>query len=131
MINPLTNIISTFIEEFTPILDTFNIIPLSIYQAYDSNDERVWKPGVYVFWHNEKIIKVGRHLTNSRKRALEHIRDNTQSKEFEMSSLKTSTEPCGVVLINCINDKHAHWAAAIEIYMEDNLKPIIKSKRTG
>lgn len=131
MINPLTTIINTFTKEFAPIIDKFNIIPLSIEEAYNSNDETVWKPGVYVLWHNEKVIKVGRHLTNSRKRALEHIRDNTHNKEFEMSSLKNSTDSCGVVLINCINDIHAHWVAAIEIFMEDNLNPIIKSKRKG
>ena len=131
MITPLTNIITTFTNEFAPIIDKFNIVPLSIAEAYGSKDERVWKPGVYIFWHKESIIKVGRHLTNSRKRALEHIRDNTRNDMFEMSSLKTSTDPCGVVLINCKDLKDYHWAAAIEIYMEDNLSLKIQSKRKG
>lgn len=91
IINPLTTIISTFTNEFAPIIHKINIIPLSIKEANDSDDERVWKPGVYIFWHKDKIIKVGRHLTNSRKRALEHIRDNTHNDQFEMSSLNEPT----------------------------------------
>jgi len=124
-------VISSFKKEFYPIEDKFNLIRLTLEEAYESKDEIVAQPGVYIFWFEDKIIKVGRHLTNSRKRALEHIRDNTRNDEYQMKSLDSCNINCGLILINCINTKDTHWVAAIEIYLEDVLKPVIKSSRTG
>lgn len=38
MIDRLTNIMTNFTNEFASIIDKFNIIPLSIAEAYDSKD---------------------------------------------------------------------------------------------
>ena len=62
---------------------------------------------------------------------MEHIRDNTKNDVIEMASLKDCIENCGIVLINCKNNNDFHWVAAIGIYMENVLEPLIKSKRTG
>ena len=120
-----------FRNEFSCIEQKFNIISMSINEAFESKNELVAHPGVYVFWHEGKIIKVGRHLINSRKRALEHIRDNTKNEVFQMNALKTCSEECGLTLINCIDKKDYHWAAAIEVFLENVLDPVIRSKRTG
>lgn len=124
-------VLSSFKKEFYTIENKFILISLSIKEANESKDEIVAQPGVYIFWFEEKIIKVGRHLTNSRKRALQHIRDNTRNDAFQMNSLDGCNTKCGLILINCINPKDKHWVAAIEIYLEDVLRPVIKSGRTG
>lgn len=121
----------TFEKEFNCIENKFKIFNLTINEAYKSKEEFVYHPGVYIFWHENKIIKVGRHLVNSRKRALEHIRDNTNNEEFQMNSFKSSKKNRGLILINCINPEDYHWVAAIEIYFEKTLNPVIRSKRTG
>ena len=120
-----------FYKEFCFIKDKFRLIPLTINKAETSEEEFVYHPGVYVFWKDENIIKVGRHLTNSRKRALEHIRDNTRNEKFQMNQLSEDNCNCGLVLINCKNPEDYHWSAAIEIFLEKVLNPVIKSKRTG
>ena len=127
----LAESIKIFYDEFGSIGNKFEIIPLTIQEAYDLKDSNIAMPGVYIFWHKERIIKVGRHLENSRKRALEHIRDNTHNDSFQMESLKNCTVDCGLILINCRDKEDYHWVAAIEIYMEKVLEPVIKSQRTG
>jgi len=92
---------SKFREEFRSIEKKFNILSMSIADAYESKDLSVAQPGVYVFWFEGKIIKVGRHLVNSRKRALEHIRDNTRNETFQMIYLKDRKNDYGLILINC------------------------------
>jgi len=127
----IDKVLSSFKKEFHPIEDKFIIINLSINEAYESKDQIIVGPGVYVFWFEDKIIKVGRHLTNSRKRALEHIRDNTRNDAFQMNSFKDCNTQCGLILINCNDPEDYHWIAAIEIRMEDVLNPVIKSGRKG
>jgi len=127
----VTKIIEKFKEEFGFMIDKFNIISLTIKEANETKELNVAFPGVYIFWNNNRIIKVGRHLINSRKRALQHIRDNTRNENFEMANLANYVDDCGLILINCKDIKDKHWAAAIEIYMEEKLVPIIKSQRIG
>ena len=119
-----------FYNEFNPIKDKFRIIPLTISEAFNSKNLNVAYPGVYIFWYENKIIKVGRHFINSRKRALEHIRDNTMNEFFQMKTFENCSKDCGLVLINCKDKNDYYWVAALEIYLEIVLKPIIKSKRT-
>ena len=127
----ITKIKEVFEEEFRPLLDKFEIIDLMMYEVFKTKDPIVSLPGVYIFWYKNKIIKVGRHLENSRKRALEHIRDNTRNSEFEMKDFKSDSKDYGLVLINCKVYEDYHWVAAVEIFMERILNPVIKSKRTG
>lgn len=127
----VNKIIEKYKEEFGFLIGKFNIISLTIKEAYETKEFSVASPGVYIFWNNNSIIKVGRHLVNSRKRALQHISDNTKNEIFEMANLANNVENCGLVLINCKEIKDKHWVAAIEIYLEENLEPIIKSQRTG
>ena len=129
----LDKITTTFNKEFAFINRNFQIIPLSISEAYISIEDNVPNPGVYVFWKEDRIIKVGRSFSNSRKRSLQHIRDNTSLGDVHMSELPDYAGPCGVVLINSRGEEHEndHWISAIEVYLERQLDPVIRSKRKG
>jgi hypothetical protein len=118
-----------FSEQFSFVKEKFVIFDqYSIDDARKSKEEYVWHPGVYVFWEPvEGVIKVGRHLTNSRKRALEHITENTGGK---MAKLATNTK-ARLLLFNVKEDKDKHWVAALEIFFEIQLEPEIKSQRLG
>jgi len=118
----------SFLLEFGSIADKFSIIELNVTDANTSIIKHVTNPGVYVFWNqNEKILKVGRHLTNSRKRALQHITDNTAGA-MKSYCINPTTK---LLLFNVINPAHNHWVAAVEIHFEKILKPKIKSSRLG
>lgn len=117
-----------FNNQFFFLIEKFSIITLPVSDAKDSSVDYIWHPGVYIFWRNEEVIKVGRSFTNSRKRSLEHLRDGTKIGDTNMSDL---SQEMNLTLINCINSDHYHWTAALEIYMEKVLEPTIPTKRQG
>lgn len=125
-----TEIKEEFHAEFGTIADKFTIIEEYLVNLSKSEVEYIYNPGVYVFWLEGNVIKVGRHLTNSRKRALEHIKDNTANAGVQMASLKENTK-VKVLLFNLKNIEDYHWSASAEMFLERNLNPIIKSKRQG
>jgi len=88
----------------------------------------VWHPGVYVWWHSVNgVIKVGRHFTNSRKRAIEHINANTGGKMRDFASDNNTK----IILFNVIDKEKIHWVAALEVFFERVLSPEIKAARLG
>ncbi|MEQ9104969.1 MAG: hypothetical protein RIE53_09735 [Rhodothermales bacterium] len=115
-----------FNREFGPLAHKFEFLVLEPSDARTSNDPRVYRPGVYVWTDGSNVIKVGRHFTNARKRAFEHIQDNTGGK---MSGLE-SMDGAQLILITA-DPRDAHWAAALEVYLEEILSPEIKSQRKG
>lgn len=110
--------------------DKFIVIQETAATAGKSEKAFVWHPGVYVWINENRVIKVGRHLENSRKRALEHIRDNTNFEEYQMVDLR-DREDVVLLLFNLIEPSDFHWAAAVEMHLETVLKPAIRSKRLG
>lgn len=85
------------------------------------------RAGVYVFWKENKVIKVGRHLTNARTRALQHIRDNTDGKMEKYYG----DSSCHLLLYTIKDtERDRHWVKALEYYFERNLNPLIPSKRS-
>lgn len=117
-----------FEAEFEPVRSKFEIYNLPLAEAEHSNELHIWKPGVYIFWHPIRgVIKVGRSLDNSRKRAFEHLRDNTGGK---MDILKNDKE-ARLLLFNMKDTNDKHWAAALEVFFEERLSPEIKSERCG
>jgi hypothetical protein len=67
-----------FAQEFGALADRFTVLEIPSPNVAACTDPGVWHPGVYVWWYPGKgVMKVGRHFTNSRKRALEYLRDNT------------------------------------------------------
>lgn len=126
----ITEIKEEFYIEFGKIADKFTIIEEYLVNLSKSKKEYIYHPGVYVFCLEGNVIKVGRHLTNSRKRALEHIRDNTANGELQMASLKENVQ-AKVLLFNLKNIEDYHWSASVEMFLERKLNPIIRSKRQG
>ena len=117
-----------FSKEFSALKNLFITFDYSIPDAKSSDEPFVANPGVYVFWHPKRgVIKVGRHLINSRKRALEHIRDDTGGLMKKLSA----DNSLRLLLFNVKDEQSKHWVAALEIFFEKRLKPEIRSKRLG
>lgn len=124
----ITEILKLFEDEFGKIFTQFKFFDLSVKEARESNESFIWHPGVYVWWHPKLgVIKVGRHLTNSRKRALEHAKDDTAGKMRKLSEDPLTR----ILLFNVKNAEKKHWVAALEVFFESNLDPMIQSKRMG
>ena len=115
-----------FEREFWPIAGLFDRLIMDYEEAEDSDDPRVARPGVYVWLSGDEVLKVGRSFSDARKRALEHIRDNTAQK---MGVLAGDPE-ARLVLFTVLSEDY-HWVAALEVFLENNLQPSIPSKRQG
>lgn len=122
----LQQIRQTFDREFGPVADKFEFIVLSGDEAASATDPVVARPGVYVHWKDDQAIRIGRSFSNARKRALEHIRDNTGETMAELKD-----DPEARLVLFTVAPEDYHWAAALEIYLEDNLDPSIPCGRRG
>ncbi len=121
-------IVELFNNEFSSLKDEFCLFNLSVKEASESKLDYIWHPGVYIWWHPDKgVVRVGRHLINSRKRALEHISYNTGGIIKELSEDNKTR----VFLFNIKNIEKIHWVAALEIYFELKLEPSVKAGRLG
>lgn len=117
-----------FDGEFSVIRKLFCVIELSVREAKDSKEGCIWHPGVYVWHHPDKgVLKVGRHFTNARKRALEHIRDNTGGVMGKYGN----DQKTQLILFNVKDPANYHWVAAVEVFLEKELNPYVPSKRQG
>jgi hypothetical protein len=137
----ISEIIQFFKREFSPIQSKFEIIKIlkghkldyeyiKNVQKPSENNNIIWHPGVYVFYGNKKVYRVGRHLSNSRYRVLHHIKINTKNNNHKISDL-LKYKDAEIILFNVKNKDDAHWVAAVEIYLEKVLSPLIKSGKTG
>ena len=113
-----------------------HLLPMRVVDLSDMLNKEVkdacCKPGVYVFWvengwdeKESRVEKVGRSFSNSHKRAQQHIKDNTKGLMRDRSSMYK------LLLFNAQDDHSKHWIAALEVFLELNLNPNIKSKRIG
>lgn len=133
----LQEIIEIFNSGFAPVSEKFVHIDVGVVDAPNAeqnqvnrvvNVDHIWKPGVYVFWHPQRgVIRVGRSLDNSRKRALQHISSNTGGT---MSCLASDPQ-ARLILFNVKDPMDNFWVAALEIYLERELNPEIASGRQG
>jgi len=88
--------------------------------------------GVYVFIYEDgRCLKVGKSQQNASKRALEHCRDNTSSKDgtIRMADLRLSNKTH--MLVFALQGESVHWVLALESYLERTLNPRIPSHRNG
>lgn len=90
----------------------------------------VWHPGVYVFIGNGTVYRVGRSLTNSRKRVLEHLTDRTSFNNVGVWDIEDFPDKA-ILLFNLIDKEDIHWLAALEIFLERKYSPKIPSGRLG
>ncbi len=132
----IDEIIKVFKTEFKPIIDKFEIIKVLNGKSFtrknvlDAQNNFIYYPGVYVFYGNNQTWKVGRHLNNSRMRAIQHIDANTHNKDYSIKELEKVSD-AEIILFNVKKRKDNHWVAAVEIFLERKLKLKIPSKRTG
>ena len=127
----VNHVINTFKNEFAPVAEKF-VVNILVKEQWNSNDDYIWHPGVYVWYHKaeQRVIKVGRHLENARKRALQHINDDTHNDQYSIKAL-AGADQLTLILFSIINPAQYHWVAAVEIFLENTLQPAIKSKRQG
>ena len=123
----ISDIYSIFMSEFYQLADRFIIKVLTFDEAETSKDPDVARGGVYVWWVDNQVYKVGRSLENSRKRALEHIRDNTGGKMAEFKN----NPGARLILYNIKNEGNLHWMIALEYFFEWILEPVIPAERRG
>ena len=91
--------------------------------------------GVYIFFNDNEVWKIGKSNTNALRRALEHIRDDTGSQEGKgMAKFKDSSE-MKLLLISINDPNDTHWVLALENYLERHFSSkgnlVIKSRRNG
>ena len=123
----VSKIIEIFKQEFAFIADKFFIYDLLLDEARRTTADHIWKPGIYILWKPTKVVKVGRHLTNARKRAFEHLTANTGGS---MAAL-TDNPDARLLLFSLINPDDKHWVVAVEIFLERVLEPEVATRRLG
>ena len=117
------HVIERFRAEFGDLANLFAVFVLSYAEAARTSDPLVARPGVYVHCDQNGVVKVGRSFSNARKRALEHVRDDTGGR---MASLGSEASDC-LVLFTVAQE--LHWVAALEVYFERTLNPSVRSRR--
>ena len=113
-------------ELFTPIVVRMDARQGAEFEATKS-------PGVYVFIdENGRCLKVGKSLMNASKRALEHCRDNTSSKDGTIHMADRVNSEKTYMLVFALQEPDSlHWVLALEYYLEKKLRPTIPSQRNG
>ena len=120
-----------FKNEFGDKANCFSILHFKYRDTFETDIPLANRPGVYLFWHPAyDVVMLGKHQANSKKRALEHIRDNTKNEIIEIGRLKDDAN-LDIYLFNVKDDKDKHWVLALEAFFEWNSKPTIKAHRMG
>ncbi|HRG37295.1 MAG TPA: hypothetical protein PK289_02085 [Bacteroidia bacterium] len=113
---------------FTSYADKFTITTIPVKEARHTNNPLVIRPGIYIFWTENTIWKVGKHLINVRKRSLQHIGDNTKSGIYEMNSLEENPQAF-ITYLTINSNEDEYWIPSLEMLCEMKLSPLIRSKR--
>lgn len=115
--------------EFQQLLDRFQVQYLPLNLARADRSREVNAPGVYVYWSAQYgVIKVGKSESNSKTRALQHIRDHTRKNDLDMATLLGDSNTT-LILFNLKSDSDMHWVLSLERFLEKNLDPYIQSHR--
>ncbi len=123
----LPDILELVRREFGPLADKFTLHELPLAGIPTDRTAGAANPGVYLHLNRDGVVKVGRHLANSRKRAFEHIGANTGGT---MQALLDDPS-ARVALFNVAGPADLHWVCALEVFLERSLKPAIRSARLG
>jgi hypothetical protein len=125
-------IIQSVDNEFGSKAELFKPILVRMDRQEGDEFEATKCAGVYVFIYEDgTCLKVGKSLRNASKRALEHCRDNTSSKDgtVRMADLRHSDKTH--MLVFALQGESRHWVLALEYYLEKNFNPRIPSHRNG
>lgn len=106
----------SFYLEFDMLKDKFDILVFPVTEI--PKDQNPYRPGIYIFFKEEKIWKVGKSNDNAVKRALQHFKADTGfrmrkgMKRFENDPLMQ------LALILLKNKLDLHWVLALECFLE-------------
>ena len=113
-------------REFAFIEDRFEFFVLEHSDFRNPDLILAARPGTYVWWDGKDVVRIGVSLVNARARALDHIRDDTGG----ICGALAENQSARLVLFT-LEPEDAHWAAALEVYLERVLSPLIPSKHLG
>jgi hypothetical protein len=135
-------VISAFRSEFNFIQNKFEILDL-LENNSEMDYERiemlklptdkyniVWHPGVYVFLGNNLVYRVGVSINNSRWRVMQHLDACTSQNGHCIWDIDKYDDK-SILLFNVKEHADRHWLMALEVYLEEKFKPLIKAKRIG
>lgn len=127
------SIIRDVADEFGEKAELFTPVVVRMDSRLSPEFKETKRPGVYVFLHEElDCLKVGKNHLNASKRALEHCRDNTSSKDGAVRMADFLESDRAYLLIFALQDEAPlHWVLALEYFLEKNLNPKIRSVRNG
>lgn len=113
-----------FRQEFGSLANYFDVVELSVQEVPIRQDDRIVRPGVYVFHRDGQVYLIGRHFVNASRRALEHLKEDTSG---QLRSLEDASDSY-LLLFTTPKDDHLHWLTALEVFFERNLNPLIHTE---
>ena len=135
-------IISAFRKEFEFMQNKFEIIDLlgnnsrmdygaiELLKLPTDDYNIVWHPGVYLFLGNNSVYRVGVSMRNSRARVMAHIEACTADNGYCIWDIDRYDDK-SILLFNIRNTSDRHWLLALEAFLENEFRPLIKAKRIG
>lgn len=126
-------IVQSVDAEFSSKAELFKPIVVRMDSRQGAEFEATKWPGVYAFIDERgRCLKVGKSHLNASKRALEHCRDNTTSKDGTVQMADHLSSDKTYMLVFAIQEQRSlHWVLALEHYLEEEFSPQIRSRRNG
>ena len=118
-------IFDVFKKEFSALIEKFDYMDLDGVAIRESQDPRISRAGVYILYKDGKVLKVGKSLSNARKQALEHFRDNTGKivKDLDGDS------ELHLLLFTVDKRENEHWVIVLEDFFEWKLELKSRSEK--
>ena len=118
-------IFDLFETEFSALIDRFDYMDLAGVAIRESQDPRIARAGVYIFYKDGEVLKVGKSLSNARKRALEHFRD----KPGKIMKDTDGDSELRLLLFTVDKRENEHWIIVLEDFFEWKLELKIRSEK--
>ena len=118
-------IFDIFKTEFSALIERFDYLDLAGVAIRESQDPCIARAGVYIFYKEGEVLKVGKSLSNARKQALEHFRDKPGKI---MKDLDGDSE-LHLLLFTVDKRENVHWVIVLEDFFEWKLELKIRSEK--
>ena len=107
-------------SEFGSIADRFETLLFSAGEK--PSDKNVHRPGVYIFYLEGKVWKIGKSNTDAYVRCLQHFRDDTGSnKGFGLKQYENDYN-MQIMLYLLKVTEDIHWLYALECFLESHYR---------
>lgn len=117
-------IINAFETEFQTLVEKFKTI--EGHAGKKPEDVYTNKPGVYVFYHGDKIWKIGKSNTDAYVRSQQHFRDDTGGTVGNGMKKYAHDADMKLLLFVVSHEKDLHWAYALEYFLETFFRSELK-----